>query len=245
MADLRNRLKAYSWFYPLIIATWSLISFQDRASPSIEQLIFFHDFTISIITLVTLLVGRRIIFIVLFKQTNRYLLQEQYIEIIWTVVPMFILLSIALPSLQSLYFLDDPFSPNLSVKAIGHQWYWSYEYSDFSGVEFDSYMLPYTLEGQHRLLDTDNSLVLPTNISVRVVTTATDVIHSWAVPALGLKADAVPGRLNQIRFLINRPGIFYGQCREICGANHRFIPIKIEAVPLTVFSNWISSQLEN
>lgn len=183
--------------------------------------------------------------ILIFKDTasNRFLLQDQTIEIVWTVAPIFILFIIATPSLKVLYILDDPFSPNLTIKAIGHQWYWSYEYSDFPQVEFNSYMLPLedTQLTDSRLLETDNNLVLPLNTQIRVITTAADVIHAWTVPALGVKADAVPGRLNQLIFSVKRPGLFYGQCSEICGANHRFIPIKIEVVPIENFMNWLNN----
>lgn len=158
-------------------------------------------------------------------------------------MPVFILLLIATPSLKVLYLLDDPFSPNLTVKAVGHQWYWSYEYSDFPDLEFNSYIVPTSdLNPQEsRLLETDNNIVLPINTQIRVITTAADVIHAWTIPALGVKVDAVPGRLNQLIISITRPGIFYGQCSEICGANHRFIPIKIEAVPITTFLNWVNN----
>ncbi len=242
MADKCSRLKAYIRYNLLIIATWSLISFQDRASPSIEQLIFFHDFTIAILTLVTALVTLNMLFISTYGLSNRFLLQEQTIEIVWTLAPVFILFTVALPSLQTLYLLDDPFNPDLTLKAIGHQWYWSYEYSDFPSVEFDSYMLqPDTASYSNRLLEVDNSVILPVDTQIRVITTGADVIHSWTVPALGVKADALPGRLNQLLFTISRTGIFYGQCSEICGANHRFMPIKIEAVPMKVFIRWAIS----
>ena len=183
--------------------------------------------------------------ILIFKDTasNRFLLQDQTIEIVWTVAPIFILFIIATPSLNVLYILDDPSSPNLTIKAIGYQWYWSYEYSDFPQVEFNSYILPLedTQLTDSRLLETDNNLVLPLNTQIRVITTAADVIHAWTVPALGVKADAVPGRLNQLIFSVKRPGLFYGQCSEICGANHRFIPIKIEVVPIENFMNWLNN----
>lgn len=150
--------------------------------------------------------------------------------------PVIILLLIALPSLQTLYLLDDPFSPNITVKAVGHQWYWSHQYSDFPGVELDSYILPTNSLTHHiRLLETDNRVAMPVNSKIRLIATRSDVIHSWSVPAFGVKADAVPGRLNQLIFSIKRPGIFYGQCREICGSNHRFMPIKIEAIPIKNF----------
>nr|CCB84617.1 cytochrome c oxidase subunit II [Bahadzia jaraguensis] len=223
--------------------TWSAIWLQNSASPTMEQLTLFHDFAMTIITLIVTLVGLNLVFISLYKLTNRFLLQEQTIEMIWTVAPVLILLSIAFPSLQVLYLLDDPFSPNLTVKTIGHQWYWSYEFSDFPNIEFDSYMIPQENNNlyDHRLLETDNHLILPTNTQIRLITTATDVIHSWTIPSLGIKADAVPGRLNQLMFLINRPGFFYGQCSEICGAYHSFMPIKIEAVPMKFFMNWVSN----
>nr|AXI98716.1 cytochrome c oxidase subunit 2 [Pseudoniphargus sp. 1-Balearics] len=215
---------------------WSMIMFQDSASPSMEQLIFFHDFAMVIISMITALVGLNLIFISFYKFTDRMLLQNQLTEVVWTMLPVCILLLVALPSLQALYLLDDPFSPNVSVKAIGHQWYWSYEYSDFQNIEFDSYM---STDSLMRLLETDNSLVLPAHSQIRVIATASDVIHSWAVPSLGVKADAVPGRLNQLMFIINRPGLFFGQCSEICGANHSFMPIKIEAVPMSIFLSWV------
>jgi cytochrome c oxidase subunit 2 len=224
------------------LPTWQILSFQDRASPSIEQLTIFHDFTIAILTLITIIVGLNLVFISFYKLTDHLLLQEQNTEIIWTVTPVFILLLIALPSLQTLYLLDDPFSPNITVKAIGHQWYWSYEYSDFLSVEFDSYILPTSdLLTNLRLLETDNRVTLPIHSQIRLVTTGSDVIHSWTVPAFGVKADAVPGRINQLIFSIKRPGTYYGQCREICGSNHRFIPIKIEALPIKKFLNWVAS----
>nr|QQQ88869.1 cytochrome c oxidase subunit 2 [Hyalella kochi] len=218
---------------------WASLNFQDSASPGMEQLIFFHDFTMTIVTLITVMVGLNMVFICGYKLTNRILLQEQSVEIIWTVFPVFVLLSIALPSLKALYLLDDPFNPSLTIKAVGHQWYWSYEYSDFPGIEFDSYMLPEENSSfVVRLLETDNSLVLPSLSQIRVIVTGGDVIHSWAVPSLGVKADAVPGRLNQLMVYINRSGVFYGQCSEICGANHSFMPIKVEAVPMYYFINW-------
>lgn len=225
------------------MATWGYLGLQDRASPLIEQLTFFHDHTMVVLILITTLVGYLIFILAFNKYVNRFLLENQIIEIIWTVFPALILIFIALPSLRLLYLLDEVKTPSLTLKSIGHQWYWSYEYSDFFQLEFDSYMLPFndlSLDG-FRLLDVDNRAVLPFNTQIRILVRAADVIHSWTVPALGVKADAVPGRLNQIRFLISRPGLFYGQCSEICGANHRFIPIVIERVSVRSFLDWISS----
>ena len=223
--------------------TWGRLGFQDRASPLIEQLTFFHDHAIIVLILITTFVGYIISSLFFNSLTNRFLLENQTIEIIWTILPAIILIFIALPSLRLLYLLDEVNKPRVTLKTIGHQWYWRYEYSDFLQVEFDSYIIPSPdlTDSGFRLLDVDNRTVLPINTQIRVLIRAADVIHSWTVPALGVKADAVPGRLNQVRFIINRPGLFYGQCSEICGANHRFIPILVERVPTNSFLNWISS----
>nr|DAZ91357.1 TPA_asm: COX2 [Pandorites podoceroides] len=221
--------------------TWHMLSLQDSASPSMEQLTLFHDLAMAVVTMITVLVALNMFFISIYSLTDRFLLQEQTVEIIWTALPVLILMIIALPSLKTLYLLDDPSDPNLTIKAVGHQWYWSYEYSDFSSIEFDSYMISTdSLLSQPRLLETDNSVILPTHTQVRVITTAADVIHSWTVPSLGVKVDAVPGRLNQLLFSIKRPGVFYGQCSEICGANHSFMPIKLEVLPVKNFLQWVA-----
>nr|YP_010159295.1 cytochrome c oxidase subunit II [Perlesta teaysia]QRG31752.1 cytochrome c oxidase subunit II [Perlesta teaysia] len=225
------------------MATWANLSLQDSASPMMEQLTFFHDHTLLILIMITCLVSYIMATLFFNFNINRYLLEGQTIEIVWTILPAITLIFIALPSLRLLYLLDEISSPALTLKAIGHQWYWSYEYSDFAQIEFDSYMTPYKEMGLDgfRLLDVDNRTVLPMNTQVRVLVTAADVLHSWTVPALGVKVDATPGRLNQISFLMSRSGVFYGQCSEICGANHSFMPIVIESVPTKTFINWISS----
>lgn len=225
------------------MSTWSNLGLQDSASPLIEQLTFFHDHTILILIIITVIVGYIIVTLLFNKLTNRLLLHGQTIEIIWTILPAIVLLFIALPSLRLLYLLDEINEPAITLKTIGHQWYWSYEYSDFLDIEFDSYIIP-TIELNtdiFRLLDVDNRVVLPINIQIRILVTATDVIHSWTIPALGVKVDGTPGRLNQTRFIINRPGLFFGQCSEICGANHRFMPIVIERVTINQFLKWVTS----
>lgn len=158
-------------------------------------------------------------------------------------MPAVILVIIALPSLRLLYILDEVYNPTLTIKIIGHQWYWSYEYSDYKKIEFDSYIIPSPdlSPFNFRLLDVDNRIFVPYNSQIRVIITSLDVIHSWAIPALGLKIDGTPGRLNQAIFNINRVGLFYGQCSEICGANHRFIPIVIERIPPQKFLDWVNS----
>lgn len=154
---------------------------------------------------------------------------------------MFILIFIALPSLKILYITDETYTNKLSFKSIRHQWYWSYEYTDFFNIEFNSYIIPSNqlLPNEFRLLDTDNRCILPYNWHIRVLTTSIDVIHAWTIPSLGIKIDSTPGRLNQTFIYIYRPGIFFGQCSEICGINHRFIPIVIESTNLINFKNWL------
>nr|YP_009567860.1 cytochrome c oxidase subunit II [Xenogryllus marmoratus]QBF03779.1 cytochrome c oxidase subunit 2 [Xenogryllus marmoratus] len=225
------------------MATWSNLNLQNSCSPLMEQLIFFHDHTLIILLMITILVLYIMTTLTINNLTNRYLLEGQLIEIIWTILPAIILIFIALPSLRLLYLLDESMEPLITLKSIGHQWYWSYEYMDFKNyIEFDSYMInPETLNS-FRLLDVDNRTMLPMNTQVRMLITAADVIHSWTVPSLGVKTDATPGRLNQLNFLINRPGVFFGQCSEICGANHSFMPIVIESINLKTFISWITKQ---
>lgn len=223
------------------MSLWGQLGFQDAASPLIEELIFFHDHAIMILIIIISLVGYAALSLIMNKYTCRSLVEGQEIETIWTIVPAIILVFLALPSLRLLYLLDEVGNCRLTVKRIGHQWYWSYEYSDFSNIEFDSYIIPTNeLEpGDFRLLEVDHRVVLPTQTDVRVLVTSADVIHSWTVPSLGVKVDAIPGRLNQLGFFIKYPGVFYGQCSEICGANHSFIPIVVEAVPLKNFIEWV------
>lgn len=225
------------------MATWSNFNLQNRNSPLIEQIIFFHDHTLIILIIITILVGYLILRLFFNKYINRFLLEGQIIELIWTILPAITLIFIALPSLRLLYLLDELNNPLITLKSIGHQWYWSYEYSDFKNIEFDSYITPINElnNNRFRLLDVDNRIILPINNQIRIIVTATDVIHSWTIPSLGVKVDANPGRLNQTNFFINRPGIFFGQCSEICGANHSFIPIVLERISIKNFINWINN----
>lgn len=222
--------------------TWSNILFQDANSPLIEQLIFFHDHSIIILVFITILISYFILNILHNKLSNRFWLNNQILETIWTILPIIILIFIALPSLRLLYLLDENFEPSLTIKIIGHQWYWSYEYSDFN-INFDSFIIPQnSIEiNTFRLLDVDNRLIIPFNINTRFLISSIDVIHSWTIPSLGIKIDAIPGRLNHIFSFINRPGLFFGQCSEICGANHSFIPICLESTNIKNFLSWINS----
>nr|AIT58511.1 cytochrome c oxidase subunit 2 [Coptotermes acinaciformis raffrayi] len=228
------------------MTTWLNMSLQDGASPIMEQLVFFHDHVLMIMLMITTTVLYMMITLIRNKQTSRFMLEGQMIETTWTIAPAIILVFIAMPSLRLLYLMDEVHNPSLTLKAVGHQWYWSYEYSDFTKLEFDSYMIPQEeqQESTFRLLDTDNRIVLPMNSPIRMIVTAADVLHSWTIPSLGVKTDATPGRLNQTSFSISRPGILYGQCSEICGANHSFMPITIESVPTKYFINWVSKMSE-
>nr|YP_009685624.1 cytochrome c oxidase subunit II [Epiplatys togolensis]QDU24726.1 cytochrome c oxidase subunit II [Epiplatys togolensis] len=225
----------------------SQLGFQDAASPVMEELLHFHDHALMIVFLISTLVLYIIIAMVTTKLTNKYILDSQEIEIIWTLLPAVILILIALPSLRILYLMDEINEPHLTIKTMGHQWYWSYEYTDYEELGFDSYMIPTQdlASGQFRLLETDHRMVVPTESPIRILVSADDVLHSWAVPSLGVKMDAVPGRLNQAAFIVPRPGVYYGQCSEICGANHSFMPIVVETVPLEHFESWSSSMLED
>nr|WNH38545.1 cytochrome c oxidase subunit II [Sardinella marquesensis] len=225
----------------------SQLGLQDAASPVMEELLHFHDHALMIVFLISTLVLYIIVCMVSSRLTDKYILDSQEIEIVWTILPAVILIMIALPSLRILYLMDEINDPHLTIKAMGHQWYWSYEYTDYEDLGFDSYMVPTQdlAPGQFRLLETDHRMVVPMESPIRILVSAEDVLHSWAVPALGVKMDAVPGRLNQTAFIASRPGVFYGQCSEICGANHSFMPIVVEAVPLTHFENWSSLMLED
>nr|UQJ75172.1 cytochrome c oxidase subunit II [Marginitermes cactiphagus] len=228
------------------MTTWANMNLQDSASPIMEQLISFHDHALMIILMILVTVAYMMLTLTINKNINRFMLEGQMIEVAWTILPAIILVFIALPSLRLLYLMDEVQTPALTLKTIGHQWYWSYEYSDFLKVEFDAYMTPQEMSDQStfRLLDTDNHTTLPMNSFVRIIVTAADVLHSWTVPSLGIKTDATPGRLNQCSTMINRPGLFYGQCSEICGANHSFMPIVIESVSTNTFIKWISNLSE-
>ena len=217
-----------------------------------EELTQLHDFINLILVFVITFVGVIMVYMCLGRHINQGLVEIQIVEWVWTLIPAVLLLQIALPSLLLLYILDETVDRVLTLKTIGHQWYWRYEYRDFwtlkrgDSLEFDSYMVPRgeLEEGMFRLLEVDNRTVLPAHTQVRVLVSSADVLHSWTVPSLGVKADAVPGRLNQLKFIIQRPGLYFGQCSEICGANHSFIPIVVERVNLNTFFNWVIRCIE-
>ena len=233
---------------------WGLY-FQDSASPQMEALVEFHDnimyYLVAILFAVGWIQGAIIRNFDSSRSpiSNKYLNHGTLIELVWTITPALILVLIAFPSFKLLYLMDEVTDPSLSVLAEGHQWYWSYEYPDFLNsdgdfVEFDSYLVPESdlEEGALRMLEVDNRVILPEITHTRFILTAADVIHSFAIPALGVKCDAYPGRLNQFSVLINRLGTFYGQCSEICGILHSSMPIVVESVSLEKFLSWLQEQ---
>ena len=234
---------------------WQL-GFQDPATPIMEGIINLHHdlmfFIVVISIFVTWMLIRTIWLFDLSKnKISSNLSHGIVIEIIWTSMPAIILLIIAIPSFSLLYAMDEVIAPTITIKALGHQWYWSYEYSDYLNkdydpINFDSYMIPDEdlTSGDLRLLEVDNRVVVPVCTHIRVIVSAADVLHSWAVPSLGVKCDAVPGRLNQASLFIKREGLYYGQCSEICGINHGFMPIVIEGVKLSNYINWLSNKIE-
>lgn len=231
------------------------VGFQDPATPIMEGIINLHHdlmfFIYVVLIFVTWMLARTLWHFEYTQNTVPSLLTHgTLIEIIWTTTPALILLIIAIPSFSLLYAMDEIISPAVTIKTLGHQWYWSYEYSDYMNesnepLVFDSYMIPEDeLElGQLRLLEVDNHVVVPINTHIRVIVSAADVLHSWAIPSLGIKCDAVPGRLNQTSMFVKREGLYYGQCSEICGINHGFMPIVVEAVALPNYVTWIYNKL--
>lgn len=229
------------------------LGMQPAASESAERIHEFHNMLLWIISGITLFVFLLLVYVVVrfnrhVNKTPSKTTHNVLLEIIWTVVPVVILIVIAVPSFKILYQNDRIEEPDMVLKVRGNQWYWDYEYPDHDGIAFTSYMVPEAelKEGQKRLLSTDNVVVLPieTNISVLVTAGDSDVIHAWAVPAFGVKIDAVPLRTNETWFRITKPGIYYGQCSEICGKDHAFMPIEIHAVSKEEFEAWVEKAKE-
>lgn len=221
---------------------------QPPASLTAERMESFHALVLWIITAIALLVLALLIYVMWRFRASRNPVPAKrahntIIEVLWTVIPIMVLVIIAIPSFKLLYYADTTPPSKLTVKAVGHQWYWSYEYPD-SKVAFDSQLIDddSLKPGQIRLLDVDNRLVLPVNTYVRVLVASDDVIHAWVVPALGVQINAVPGRLNETWVNIEREGVYYGQCTQLCGVNHGFMPIAIEAVSEDAFAKWLQSQ---
>lgn len=217
----------------------------DAHSPSMEALSGLHDLLLWIITAISLFVLGLLLYACFRFRASRNPTPSRrthntVLEIAWTAIPVLILVVIAIPSFKLLYFMDQAENPEMTLKAIGRQWYWSYEYPDHGNFTFDAYMIADAdlEEGQPRLLATDNHVVVPAATDIRLLTTASDVLHSWAMPVAGVKMDAVPGTINETWFRLEEPGIYYGQCSELCGAYHGFMPITLEVLPKDEFEAW-------
>jgi len=232
---------------------WQL-GIQDPATPIMEGMVLFHNYLVFFLIFIGLTVCW--VLVKIFMNFNYKVhpiswkfTHSSILEIIWTILPALILVVIAIPSFALLYSLDELIDPSLTLKIIGHQWYWSYEFSDDfkhlncnNEIKFDSYIKPSTQikVGQFRLLETDNKVFLPEHTHIRLLVTSSDVLHSWAVPSFGIKIDACPGRLSQASLFIKRRGLYYGQCSEICGVNHGFMPIVIQTIAPDVFDDMIT-----
>ena len=230
------------------------LGFGEPATPQMERILAFHDDLLMwVITAIVIFVTALLLWVVVRYNTKTNPKPSKTthnvpIEVIWTVVPVIILLIIAIPSFKMLYYLDRTENPELTLKVTGHQWYWSFEYQDYLGesysdIAFDAYMLKDDeldpAKGHRRLLSTDNPVVLPIDTNIQILVTASDVIHSFTIPAFGFKKDAVPGRINETWFRIDKPGTYYGQCSEICGKDHAFMPVEVKAVSKEEFEQWL------
>ena len=223
---------------------WQL-GFQEAATQNMSMITDFNNFLLILMTAITVFVLGLMVFVMLRFNSKANpnpssTTHNTLVEVVWTVVPIIILVVIAIPSFRLLYFQRDIPEADMTVKAVGYQWYWGYEYPDHGDFAFDSLMLSDEERGeQPRLLATDTAMVVPVDTTVRVVVTAADVLHTFAMPAFGLKIDAVPGRLNETWFKAEKTGTFYGQCSELCGIRHAFMPIRIEVVSKEEFAAWV------
>jgi cytochrome c oxidase subunit 2 len=224
-----------------IMTVWGQLNLQEGIRVTIELLNYFHDYMIVILILIITFVTYMFGYVSVSPHTDKYTVDSHILETVWTVVPMFILLFIAFPSLYLLYLIEEVSKPSLSVKVVGHQWYWEYQYSNsWFSHSFDSYIVQELRDAPlFYNLDVDNRLVLPTLANILFLITSADVLHSWTVPTLGIKVDACPGRLNYLTAKTMYSGVYYGQCREICGSNHSFIPIVLEFVPMRNYLSYI------
>ncbi len=229
-----------------IARPWQL-GFQEPQSPVMKDVVWFHDVLLVIITLITLFVLGLLLYIaVKFNEKSNPVpsktTHNSTLEVLWTAIPILILVGIAVPSFKLLYFQDRTSKYEMTLKVTGHQWYWSYEYPDHGNIKFNSNMVQTAdlKKGQPRLLTVDNPVYLPINTNIRLLLTASDVIHSWALPALIQKTDNVPGRINESWVHINKPGTYYGQCSELCGVNHGFMPVMVKAVTKEEFAAWVA-----
>nr|ADM67902.1 cytochrome c oxidase subunit II [Caligus clemensi] len=223
------------------MSNWSQFSFQDASSPMMEEFILFHDVIMVCLCFILMSVGGLLMSVLMKGPYVMGLIDGQWLEWVWTALPGLVLFGVAMPSLSLLYMYDEMSNYDLGIKVSGYQWYWGYEVLSSDGFSFDCFMIP-ELEmspGQIRLLDTDIALTLPMKSMIQLMISSKDVLHAWTVPSLGVKMDAVPGRINTLCLYSFRPGIYYGQCSEICGAYHSFMPIMLEMVSPDNFADWM------
>lgn len=256
--NLSNTLKADA------PRSWQ-IYFQDPATISMEGILNFNNHLTFLLIVIIVFVGWFLFFTIYYfvEYNNRYsskFVHSKELEIVWTSIPALILLILSIPSFTLLYSMDEVSTPDLSLKVLGHQWFWSYEISDFKTcstnplqtLKYSCYMMvvdalpgdAYSIFPYFRLLETNKRVILPTETHLRLLVSAADVLHSWTVPSFGLKVDACPGRLNQVNLFIKRSGLFFGQCSEICGVNHGFMPIAVLALPTTYFHSYVAVKLQ-
>ena len=228
-----------------MIKRWQ-IGFQEAVTPIMEAISELHNLLLIIITIIAILVAGLILYVVIRYHNQRNPVPSKtshntLLEVIWTGIPAIIVLILLIPSLKTLYFVDQVPVSEMTITVIGHPWYWSYEYPDHENISFDSYLIPESnlKPGDLRLLAVDNPLVVPVGTTIRVISTSVDVIHSWAVPSLGIKKDTVPGRLNEFWIHVNKEGVYYGQCSELCGPGHGYMPIMVRVLSKDAFQEWI------
>jgi cytochrome c oxidase subunit 2 len=248
--------------------SWQL-GFQDPATPTVEGMLHFHNYLMIFLIAILVFVFWMLFQVIMYfnsesNKTAKIFTHSSFLEIVWTIIPAFILILVAIPSFALLYSLEELIDPVLTIKIIGHQWYWSYEIADVKIADFinlgfnikaninkslffDSYMVATDdlIDGRFRLLEVDNRFILPIKTHLRLLITSADVLHSWAVPSFGIKVDATPGRLSQAALFIKREGFYYGQCSEICGVNHGFMPIVVEGLPTFNFMVDVASKLDD
>nr|YP_010507248.1 cytochrome c oxidase subunit II [Xenos yangi]QPP04700.1 cytochrome c oxidase subunit 2 [Xenos cf. moutoni RZ-2020]UXG18677.1 cytochrome c oxidase subunit 2 [Xenos yangi] len=215
---------------------WNIM---DSASPMMKELSLLNDhmITMMIFLLTWIFLLKMMIIFTKLPMSIKYM---KNIEFYWSIIPLSLISLIAVPSIYLTYSMESNLNSSLTVKILGHQWYWSYEYKNFKDKEILSYLINAKKAPQLKFLEVDNNLILPYNMNIRLLTSSSDVIHSWTIQSLGIKMDAIPGHLNQMNLIINRPGNYYGQCSEICGINHSYMPICLESIKINMFLNFIS-----
>nr|AID54848.1 cytochrome c oxidase subunit 2 [Hoplopleura akanezumi] len=219
------------------MSVWSQLSLHNGCSSTMLHIEEVYDWVMVMVTFIVVMISVLMFSISLSVSSNLNYSSNELLEFVWVVIPSLILFALAIPSLHCLYLMEEVYSPAVTVKVIGHQWYWSYEYGDFEGISYDSYLSSKN-SPVNRLLEVDNEVCIPLLTEVRFLVSSADVLHSWALPALGVKVDAIPGRINQVSVYPKKVGVFYGQCSEMCGTMHSFMPIHVSVMPFSAYLSW-------